>query len=112
MTVCVSEVIGSNSATIRDQGLLVYEIAKIEIENKREIIISFENINMVISSFLNASIGKLYGDFDFDDVDKLIKVEGLNNDDMELLELTVIPNAKDYYKDKEKISNIEKSILD
>lgn len=111
MTIVVSNEIESNSATIRDHGLKVYEKAKKELLNNKKVTISFVNIEMVISSFLNASIGKLYGDFDYELVDNLVSVVGLDEDDIELLYGTVIPNAKEYYQDKEKISKIEKSVF-
>lgn len=111
MKIIVTEIIHSNSATIRDQGLAVYEIAKKELYNGQKVEISFEGITMVISSFLNASIGKLYGDFPFDTVDNNVIVHGLDKDDMELLQNTVIPNAKDYYSDPSKVEKIEQSII-
>lgn len=111
MKIIVSEVIGSNSATIRDHGLAVYEMAKKVLGKNETVEISFDGITMVISSFLNASVGKLYGDFPFDEVDTKVTVSGLDEDDMELLQVTVIPNAKEYYSDPVKIDNIEQSAM-
>lgn len=111
MTINVSEVIHSNSATIRDHGLAVYEIAKKALQDGEKVEISFENITIVISSFLNASVGKLYGDFPFDVVDEQVTVTGLDEDDMELLQVTVIPNAKEYYSDPAKVEKIEQSVI-
>ncbi|HRF55770.1 MAG TPA: STAS-like domain-containing protein [Campylobacterales bacterium] len=111
MKIIVKEIIGSSSATIRDQGLAVYRVAKKELQDGRKVEVSFEGITMVISSFLNASIGKLYGDFSFDVVDEKVIVTGLDDDDMGLLNDTVIPNAKEYYSNPEKIEKIEKSII-
>jgi hypothetical protein len=111
MTIVVSDVIGSDSATIRDQGLAVYELAKKELLAGKNVEISFEGISMVISSFLNASVGKLYGDFSFQDIDNKVNVIGLDDDDMELLQDVVIPNAKEYYNDREKIEKIEQSVI-
>lgn len=104
MTIRVNNVIGSDSATIRDQGLAIYELAKKELKDSKKVEISFEGISIIISSFLNASIGKLYGDF----IDKNLKITGLDKNDMELLQIIVIPNAKEYYNDVDKI---EKSVI-
>lgn len=112
MMLNVSDIIGSNSATIRDQGLAVYELAKAEIERGKSVSISFDGIDIVISSFLNASIGKLYGDFPFKDIDTKVTITGLDSNDMELLEVTVIPNAKEFYSDREHIENIEQSAIE
>ena len=111
MTISVQEILGTNSATIRDHGLKIYELAKNGLKENQKILISFDGINIVISSFLNASIGKLYGDFPFDKVDKKVKIDGLDKDDMELLLDTVIPSAKEYYSDRQKIEKIEKSVM-
>ncbi len=111
MIINVNEVIHSNSATIRDHGLAVYEIAKKALQDGEKVEISFSNITMVISSFLNASIGKLYGNFPFEVVDEQVTVTGLDEDDMELLQITVIPNAKEYYSDPAKIEKIEQSVI-
>lgn len=111
MIISVSETIGSASATIRDHGLAVYKIAKEEIKQNHQVTISFDGIDMVISSFLNASIGKLYGDFSFSKVDELLNIVGLDIEDMELLEVTVIPNAKEFYTDSDKIDKIEESVI-
>lgn len=110
-TISAKEIIGSSSATIRDEGLAIYEIAKKELQNGKKVEVSFDGITMVISSFLNASIGKLYGDFPFDVIDEKVTVTGLDEDDMGLLNDTVIPNAKEYYSNPEKIEKIEKSII-
>lgn len=111
MKIIVSDTIHSNSATIRDHGLAVYEIAKKALQDGENVEISFEGITMVISSFLNASVGKLYGDFSFDVVDEQVSVTGLDEDDMELLQVTVIPNAKEYYSDPAKVEKIEQSVI-
>ncbi len=111
MIINVSEVIHSNSATIRDHGLAIYELAKKVLQTGERVEISFDGISMVISSFLNASVGKLYGDFSFDEVDTKVTVTGLDEDDMELLQVTVIPNAKEYYSDPEKVEKIEQLVI-
>jgi len=109
--ISVKDIIGSSSTTIRDEGLAIYKIAKKELDNGGKVEISFDGITMVISSFLNASIGKLYGDFPFEAVDEKVTVTGLDEDDMELLNETVIPNAKEYYSNPEKIEQIEQSVI-
>lgn len=111
MKINVSEVINSNNASVRDNGLIVYEIAKKELKKDENVEISFEGITIVISSFLNAAIGKLYGDFSYEYVDQHITINGLADDDLELLYETVIPNAKEYYANKEKVEIAERSVL-
>lgn len=62
--------------------------------------ISFEQVTMLISLFLNVAIGQLYGEFSESYIRQKIKVEGLSNNDMELLK-RVVDNAKRYYANSE-----------
>lgn len=111
MKIIVSKIINSNQATIRKEGLLVYVQIKQYISD--DIVeVDFSDIQMVVSSFLNASIGKLYGDFDDNLIDTNLKIMGLSDDDMELLEEEVIPNAKSFYKNNLEIETIENKIIE
>ena len=85
---------------------------KKELQAGEEIEISFQNISMVISRFLNVGIGRLYKEFNYDLVDKNIKYLDLDDDDLELLLEKVIPNAKQHFKDEKKSNNLEKEVLD
>ena len=108
----VYDIIGKNLAISTDDGKKVFEALKSEIEkNNNSIEISFENINMLISHFLNESIGELYNYFDkskWDMIDN-IKYIDIDEDDLELLQKKVIPNYKDNL-DKQK--KIQKEVLD
>ena len=56
MKIKVKDIINSNQATIRSEGLKVYEEIKNNIK-KGTVIVDFSDIKMVVSSFLNSSIG-------------------------------------------------------
>lgn len=55
---------------------------------------------MLISLFLNVAIGQLYGTFDEQTIRNQLRVEGLEQDDKELLKI-VVDNAKKYYSNKQ-----------
>jgi hypothetical protein len=81
------------------------------LDNKEKVEVDFSNITMVVSSFLNAAIGKLYGKYSEQFINENVKIIGLCDDDMELLNDIVIPNAKSFFENQSKIENIEKNIL-
>ncbi len=108
----VYDVIGKSIAISTEDGKKVFEAIKNKIENgESDIIISFEGINMLISHFLNESIGELYsyfGSSKWDILDR-IKYIDIDEDDLELLQKKVIPN---YKGDIKKQQEIQKKVLD
>ena len=107
----IFDIIGKNIAISTDDGKKVFEVIKQEIESKnKDIVVSFEGIDMLISHFLNESIGELYKYFSkskWDILDK-IKYIDIDEDDLELLQKKVIPN---YKGDLKKQQDIQKKVL-
>ena len=111
MKIDVSQIISKELATNTQDGALLFESIKIYLDRNEKVVVDFSNIKMVISSFLNAAIGKLYGDFKEEFINNNLEIIGLDEDDKELLEDVVIPNAKSFFEKKDKIENIENKIL-
>ena len=111
MKIDVSQIVNKELATIREDGVLLYEEIGIGLDKKERVIVDFSNIKMIISSFLNAAIGKLYGDYSYDFIDENLEIVGLDEDDTELLKDIVIPNAKSFFEKKDKIEQIENKVL-
>jgi hypothetical protein len=63
-------------------------------------ILSFDKIKLMTSAFLNAAIGRLYGKFDEKKIRDHLRVEGADEDDMDLIE-HVKKYAKLYYKNRD-----------
>ena len=96
----VADLIGSQLCiSAKDAQKLFGKVEQL-MKDGKQITISFENVTMIISLFLNVAIGQLYGSFSEDLVRSQLKVEGLSSDDMELLK-HVVDNAKKYYSNKE-----------
>lgn len=110
--ISVKEIINKPIAVSTDDAKKVQEEIKKLIEKNENIEVSFENISMLISHFLNVSIGELYPIYK-DKWDKLdnIKFIGINADDLELLKTRIIPSFKNTQTDKEKFKNIQEDIL-
>jgi hypothetical protein len=112
MIIEVRKIIDKSIAVSTDDAKKVKkEIAEaINIDNNIEV--SFENINMLISHFLNVSIGELYTENKNKwQVLDSIKYIGINNDDLKLLKDRVIPSFKNQPTDKEKYEAIQGDIL-
>ena len=108
----IYDVIGKNIAISTEDGKKIFETLKNEIEkNESHIVVSFEGIDMLISHFLNESIGELYSYFGKSKWDILdsIKYIDIDEDDLELLQKKVIPN---YKGDLKKQQEIQKKVLD
>ena len=66
-----------------------------------KVILSFEQVETLISAFLNAAVGQLYGEFTEANIRKLLSVRDLDDEDVEILK-RVVKNAKAYFKSPKK----------
>lgn len=92
----VSELIGSQLCISSEDGQKVFETVRSLLKSGKEVTISFDNVSMLVSLFLNVAIGQLYEPFSEENIRSMVQVEGLSKDDMELLK-RVVDNAKKYY---------------
>ncbi|HPM00741.1 MAG TPA: STAS-like domain-containing protein [Candidatus Cloacimonadota bacterium] len=95
----VADLIGSPLCISAEDGQKVFDKVEHLVKTGKQVTVSFENVSMLISLFLNVAIGQLYNSFNEETVRAQLKVEGLSSDDMELLK-RVVDNAKKYYSNK------------
>ena len=96
--VSVFDVIGSPIAVSSEDGQKVYDRIAPLLHQGKKVRLSFEKIEIVISAFLNAAIGQLYGEFSEDEVRNLFLVpREISPEDLALLKV-VVDNAKLYFK--------------
>jgi len=100
----VTDLIGSPLCISAEDGQKIFGKVEKLLKEGKLVTISFENVTMLISLFLNVAIGQLYSSFSEEDIRSQLKVEGLSSDDMELLK-RVVENAKKYYSNKESYDN-------
>lgn len=98
ITVSIFEVVGSPLCVASDDGQKVYERIAAAIREGQCVTLSFHNISILTSAFLNAAIGQLYGKFSADQIRSSLKVQDMQPDDMALLK-RVVETAKEYFKD-------------
>jgi len=110
--IIVKEIIGKKIAFSDEDAEKVYIKIVEYISEKENVIISFKDIDMLISRFLNVAIGRLYKTYkDWDILDKILFFEDLDPDDKYLLLEKVIPTAKVHFLDIERSERIEMDIL-
>lgn len=106
----IFEQISSNAAVSSDDGNTLFEKIVKVLSNDVNVILDFSNIELITSTFLNASIGQLYGKYDNEFIRTHLKVENMTKEDLNLLKI-VTDRAKEYFKDKNKIDNIVDKLL-
>lgn len=105
LNIIVKDVIGNDSAISTEDGVKLFDRIKKALDNKVVVSLSFKNIDLLTSAFLNASIGQLYAHFDSSFLNTNLKVTEIESSDLEVLKL-VIERAKEYFKDQAKVSAI------
>jgi len=94
----VFNVIGGALCIEADDGQIIYDNILKAINNGTKIIISFKNIEMVTTAFLNTAIGQLYRDFSRDEISSRIGFEDISND-VKVKIKRVNQTAKLFYED-------------
>ncbi|MBZ0154716.1 MAG: STAS-like domain-containing protein [Alphaproteobacteria bacterium] len=95
--VSVYDIVGGPLCVSAEDGQKVYERIAPLLEQGNKVALSFAKVETLISAFLNAAVGQLYGKFTEDQVRALLTVEDMDQEDMSLLK-RVVDNAKAYFK--------------
>lgn len=98
-TVRIFDIVGGGLCVSSDDGQAVHDKIAELLRQKQKVVISFEGIDTLISAFLNAAIGQLYGEFSEAEIKECLSVVKMNDEDLALLK-RVIDNAKIYFKNR------------
>jgi len=109
--ISIFEQIGGNAAVSSEDGELLFERILRGVENDVRVILNFNNIELITSTFLNAAIGQLYSKYDSSFLREHLKVENLSREDLELLK-KVVERAKEYFKNKEQMEKNVREVLE
>ena len=93
----VFDIVGGPLCVSADDGQTLHDKIAPLLREGRSVSISFEKIDTVISAFLNAAIGQLYGEFNEDLIRQQLSVRDMTDEDLALLK-RVIDNAKLYFQ--------------
>ena len=93
------DVIGSPLGVSSDDGQKVHDKIAPLLREGRKVSLSFDRIETIISAFLNAAIGQLYGEFPEEKIRDLFNVRDMAEEDLALLK-RVVDNAKLYFANR------------
>jgi Icc-related predicted phosphoesterase len=110
IVISVFNTVGDTFCVEADDGQKLYDLIKIALQEGKKVKLSFQNVEMLTSAFLNTAIGQLYRDFKEDEIKNSLSVEHLCLEDKVLLK-RVTNTAKLYYKDPERMQNSINEIL-
>jgi hypothetical protein len=106
----IYEIIGGNGAVTSDDGQIIFERIDKAFREDYFVTLDFNNVDLIVSTFLNASIGQLYGFYTPEFIRKHFKVENLSNDDLTILS-KVIERAKQYFANKKNFEDSANSAI-
>lgn len=98
--ISIFEQIGSSAAVASEDGENLFERMDHALEKDMLVILDFINIELITSTFLNASVGQLYSKYDSPFLKEHLRVENMPQEDLEILK-KVVDRAKEYFKNKE-----------
>lgn len=94
----IFEIVGSPYCVASGDGQRVHDRLASALREGYRVTLSFHNVSIVTSAFLNAAIGQLYGTFTEDKIRESLEVSDMAPDDMALLR-RVVETAKQYFAD-------------
>ena len=95
----VATIVGGSLCVSADDGQKVHDKIAPLLREKRPVVLSFQGVETLISAFLNAAVGQLYGEFDEATIRELLSVRDMSQDDLGILK-RVVENAKRYFANK------------
>jgi len=99
-TINIVNTVGDSFCVEAEDGQKVFELIKKALSEKRSVRLSFLNVEMLTTAFLNTAVGQLYRDFSEEFIKESLSVENLTNSGAVSLK-RVVDTAKLYYKDPE-----------
>ena len=109
--ISVYEVVGSPLCVAPGDGEKVHSRLGSALKHNQKVLLSFRNVSVLTSAFLNAAIGQLYGEFDEKKIRASLEVEDIDSDDVVLLKL-VVDTAKRYFGNPERFSCIAQEVFE
>ena len=107
----VANIVGDVYAIEATEGQKVFSILKKAFEENRKAVLSFLNIKILTTAFLNTAIGELYRDFPEEFIRENLKIESLNESGIVILK-RVVETAKLRYNDPDFYKKLQQSAED
>lgn len=111
ITISVFEIVSSPLCVASSDGQKVFDRLAAALNDNRNVILSFRNVTILTSAFLNAAIGQLYGAFKEAQIRELLQIDEIQPDDKDLLK-RVVDTAKQYFSDPSKFDQTINNVLE
>ena len=96
----VFDIVGGPSCVSASDGQRLHDKIAPPIKKGIPVVLSFERVDVLITAFLNAAVGQLYGELPKDRLGELLTFRDLDPDGDEMLK-RVIENAERYFNNPE-----------
>ena len=93
----IFDIVGGSLCVSTEDGQRVYDQIVPLLRDGQQVTLSFKHVETLISAFLNAAVGQLYGEFSEERIRELLSVEDMDKEDEAILKC-VVDNAKAYFK--------------
>lgn len=93
----VFDIVGGSLCVSAEDGQRVHDKIVPLLREGQKVVLSFEQVETLISAFLNAAVGQLYGEFPEERIRELVSVRDMDEEDVAVLK-RVVENAKAYFK--------------
>ncbi len=103
----IYNIVGSQLCIEADDGQKVFSLIKKGFDEGKKITLSFQNVDMITTAFLNTAVGQLYRDYPEDKIKSSLEVVNIDPDDARRIK-RVTDTAKAFYKDRD--GQLKKSI--
>lgn len=110
ITLNVASLINSPSALTREQGAIVYKEIMQNLNFGNKVVLDFQDIESLITPFLNVSIGKLYETFNSTQLNTQLEIKNAPDGTNSKFQM-VIANAKQYYLNKNAFTKAVEDVI-
>ena len=93
-----------------DDGMALFEKMLSILKSGNSVCLDFSSVETLTTSFLNASVGKIFGKFDYADLEARLQLINLDTVDQQSVSL-VIKNAKEHFAKNQEIRQSENDIV-
>jgi hypothetical protein len=100
LTINIVNTIGDVYGVEAEDGQKVYELIKKAFETNHKVVLSFLNVEMLTTAFLNNAVGQLYKDYSEEFIKDGLQVADISDSGKVALK-RVVDTAKIFYKDPE-----------
>ncbi len=98
ITIRIYDEVGGDAAISVTDGDAIFKKIDAAISNQLIAVLDFQNVNLIITAFLNACIGQLYSKYKSDELNQYLKLENIKPEDKHLFN-KAIKIAKEYFSD-------------